>query len=135
MYSIHHVAVTASNFERSLEFYQKLGFKVLANNHLPEKQKKIALLQSGNFKLELFWYKDSKDEPITRETIGNNVNDVGVKHFALRVDSMDEVRAQLKELDIPLESELTTGDTGYEFFFIRDPDGIWIEFVQDDKYA
>jgi catechol 2,3-dioxygenase-like lactoylglutathione lyase family enzyme len=134
MYSIHHVAVTASNFERSLEFYQKLGFKVLANRYLPEKQKKIALLASDNFKLELFWYEDFSDEPTSRETIGNNVHDVGVKHFALRVDSINEARARLKELHISLESEPTTGDTGYDFFFIRDPDGVWIEFVQDDKY-
>jgi glyoxylase I family protein len=134
MYSIHHVAVTASNFEYSLEFYQKLGFKVLANRHLPDKQKKIALLQSGNFKLELFWFEDFKDEPATRDTIGNNVHDIGVKHFALRVNSMDEVRARLKESGITLESDPATGDTGYDFFFIRDPDGIWIEFVQDDKY-
>jgi glyoxylase I family protein len=135
MYKIHHVAVTASNFERSLEFYQKLGFKILANRDMPEKQKKIALLQSGNFKLELFWYKDMHDEPATRKTIGNNVQDVGMKHFALRVDSIDEIRTKLKELRIPLASEPTTGDTGYDFFFIRDPDGVWIEFVQDNKYA
>lgn len=134
MYSIHHVAVTASNFERSLDFYQKLGFRVLANRHLPEKHKKIALLASGNFKLELFWFEDGQDEPRTRETIGNNVHDVGAKHFALRVDSMDELRARLAELAIPLESEPATGDTGYDFCFIRDPDGIWIEFVQDDTY-
>ena len=134
MYSIHHVAVTASNFERSLEFYQKLGFKVLANRHLPEKQKKIALLASGNFKLELFWFEDLRNEPSSRETIGNNVHEVGAKHFALRVDLMDEVRARLRELNIPIETEPAAGDTGYDFFFIRDPDGIWIEFVQDDKY-
>ena len=134
MYSIHHVAVTASNFERSLEFYQKLGFEVLASRHLPEKQKKIALLASGNFKLELFWFGDVQDEPSSRETIGNNVHDVGAKHFALRVESMNEVRTRLEKLNIPFESEPATGDTGYDFFFIRDPDGIWIEFVEDNKY-
>jgi len=134
MYSIHHVAVTASNFERSLEFYQKLGFKVLANRHLPEKQKKIALLASANFKLELFWFEDSRDEPLSRETIGNNVHDVGAKHFALRVDSIDKVCNRLKGMNILLETEPASGDTGYDFFFIRDPDGIWIEFVQDNKY-
>jgi catechol 2,3-dioxygenase-like lactoylglutathione lyase family enzyme len=134
MYPIHHVAVTASNFERSLEFYQKLGFKVLVKRDVPEKQKRIALLDNGHFKLELFWYADTRDDPETRDTMGNNVHDVGAKHFALRVDSMEEIRAKLKELGIPMETEPAPGDTGYDFFFIRDPDGIWIEFVQDDVH-
>jgi glyoxylase I family protein len=62
------------------------------------------------------------------------VHDVGAKHFALRVDSIDEVRTRLKGLNIPLEAEPATGNAGYDFFFIRDPDGIWIEFVEDNKF-
>jgi catechol 2,3-dioxygenase-like lactoylglutathione lyase family enzyme len=41
MYSIHHVAVTASNFEQSLEFYKKLGFEVLADHQLPESRRRL----------------------------------------------------------------------------------------------
>ena len=132
---IHHVAITASNFENSLEFYQKLGFHVLANRHIADKQKKIALLQLNNFKLELFWYEDFIDQPEHRDTIGNNVKEVGAKHFAIRVDSLEETRNRLKKHGIEFASEPTPADTGYQFCFIKDPDGIWIEYVQDDEYA
>jgi catechol 2,3-dioxygenase-like lactoylglutathione lyase family enzyme len=132
MHNIHHVAVTSSNFERSLEFYKKLGFIELENRTIPERNKKIALLSLGNFKLELFWYDDYKDEPKTRETMGNNVHEIGSKHFAIRVDSLIEEKEILKKNGIELASEPAMGDTGYEYFFIKDPDGIWIEYVQDD---
>jgi glyoxylase I family protein len=135
MYNIHHVAVTASNFETSLKFYEDLGFTTLYSQHFPEKQKKIALLGVGNLKLELFWYEGLENDPAERDTIGNNVRTVGPKHFALRVDSLQETQKVLQAKGIPLASEPDTGDAGYLFFFIRDPDGIWIEFVQDDKYA
>ena len=128
------MAVTASDFEGSLAFYQKLGFRVLANRYIAEKQKKIALLQLGNFKLELFWYKDFADQPERRELMGNNVKEVGAKHFAIRVSSLEATIKELATQGIKPESEPDMGDTGYRFFFIKDLDGIWIEYVQDDKY-
>lgn len=134
MYSIHHVAVTASDFEVSLNFYIRLGFELLVKKNLKEKSKKIALLRQGNFKLELFWFDGALNRPESRNEIGNNVHEVGAKHFALQVDSIQDARSRLQKLGISLASEPAMGDSGYEFFFIRDPDGIWIEFVKDDMY-
>ena len=134
MYPVHHVAVTVSDFDKSLRFYEKLGFVTLAKRHIPEKNKKVALMQIGDSKLELFWYKDFKDLTESREEMGNNVHEVGAKHFALRVSSIEEARKDLLRKGITWMSEPTTGDTGYDFFYIKDPDGIWIEFVQDDLY-
>ncbi len=134
MHSIHHVAVTASNFENSLEFYQKLGFEILENRYVAEKKKKIALLQLGNFKLELFWYDDLTDQPEQRASVGNNVHEVGMKHFAIRVDSLEDVRKELEDQGISFASEPANADINYQFCFIRDPDGIWIEYVQDDMH-
>jgi catechol 2,3-dioxygenase-like lactoylglutathione lyase family enzyme len=131
---IHHVAITASNFEISLEFYQKLGFQILVNHHIPEKQKKIALLQLNNFKLELFWYKDFIDQPEHRNTMGNNVKEVGAKHFAIQVESLEKTRDMLRRHAIEFASEPAIADTGYQFCFIKDPDSIWIEYVQDDAH-
>ena len=135
MYSIHHVAVTASDFEKSLEFYERLGFKTLIKRDVPEKQKKIALLSLGNLKLELFWYADFEDHPESRDTMGNSVKQVGQKHFALKVDSLQEARVDLTNKGIDLVSEPDIGDCGYDFFFIRDPDGIWIEIVENNTHA
>ncbi len=135
MHSIHHVAVTASNFEVSLQFYLDLGFETLIRLDQPEKHKRIALLQLGNFKLELFWYDDLTDHPMSRDTIGNNVHDVGVKHFAIRVNSIQETYGELAGKGILPATKPERSDNGYDFFFIRDPDGIWIEYVQDDTYS
>ena len=134
MSTIHHVAVTVSDFERSIDFYEKLGFTVLVKKDTPEKKKKLALLRKGDLNLEMFHYDDLTNNTSNRDTIGNNVKEVGQKHFALRIDSVEDTISQLKASDIELASEPDVGDAGYQFFFIRDPDGIWIEYVQDNKY-
>lgn len=135
MSTIHHVAITSSNFESSIEFYKKLGFEVLFTKDTPEIGKRLALLSLGDLKLELFWWNDNVDHPARRESIGNNVKEIGQKHFAIRVDSIKETATWLGSLSIPLASDTNEGDAGYQFLFIRDPDGIWIEYVQDDKYV
>jgi len=134
MPSIHHVAITVSDLEKSLGFYQKLGFKILFSKDTPEKGKRLVLLAKEELKLEMFWYVDAKDNPSSRDTIGNNVKEVGQKHFALLVESVADAQNELQSLGILLASDPDVGDAGYKFFFIRDPDGIWIEYVQDDRY-
>lgn len=134
MSTIHHVAITVSDFDQSISFYEKLGFRVLVKKDTPEKKKCLALLCKGDLNLEIFYYDDHTNEPKSRETMGNNVKEVGQKHFAFRVDSITDTQQELEAAGIALTSEPDTGDAGYKFFFIRDPDGIWIEYVQDDNY-
>jgi len=134
MQSIHHVAVSVTDFEKSLSFYEKLGFKILFKNSKPELRKQLALMELGNFKLEVFCFEDSSDNPQTRQNIGNNIREIGQKHFAIQVQSLEQTLAKIQENDIELTSQPDVGDAGYKFFFIRDPDGIWIEYVEDNKY-
>lgn len=51
MSTIHHVAITASDFDESLAFYKKLGFVSYFNKYFPEKGKKLALVNLGDLKL------------------------------------------------------------------------------------
>lgn len=91
------------------------------------------MLQLGNFKLELFWFSELTDKPESRDTIGNNVHEVGNKHFAIQADSLEKTIAELQAKNIVPATQPQHSDNGYDFFFIRDPDGIWIEYAQDNK--
>lgn len=132
MPALHHVAISVSNLDASIAFYQKLGFTVLFAKDTPEKQKQLVLMGLDDLKLEIFCYANGENNPATRATIGNNVNDVGPKHFALLVDSIEDTQKALAAAGIDLASQPSTADAGYRYCFIRDPDGIWIEYVQDD---
>lgn len=112
MSTIHHVAVTVSDFEQSVTLYEKLGFTVLVKKDTPEKKKKPALLRKGDLNLEMFYYDDFTNDLSNRDTMGNNVKEVGQKHFALRVDSITETIQELEAAGIALASEPDTGDAG-----------------------
>jgi catechol 2,3-dioxygenase-like lactoylglutathione lyase family enzyme len=64
--------------------------------------------------------------------VGNDLETVGVKHLALRVPSVREARATLEQTGAVV-TDTARGRTGIDYFFVRDPDGIWVEIVQDDR--
>lgn len=132
MPALHHVAISVSNLDASIAFYQKLGFTVLFAKDTPEKQKQLVLMGLGDLKLEIFHYANSQDDATTRANIGNNINVVGPKHFALLVDSITDTQKELAAAGIDIASPPDTADAGYSYFFVRDPDGIWIEYVQEN---
>jgi glyoxylase I family protein len=84
--------------------------------------------------LELFAYTSSADDPDSRAQIGGNLDEIGVKHFALKVDSIEDARRDLIARKLaPEDVAITDGRTGLRYLFLRDPDGIWVEIVQDDR--
>nr|VFK54976.1 MAG: Glyoxalase/Bleomycin resistance protein/Dioxygenase superfamily protein [Candidatus Kentron sp. TUN]VFK58588.1 MAG: Glyoxalase/Bleomycin resistance protein/Dioxygenase superfamily protein [Candidatus Kentron sp. TUN]VFK61150.1 MAG: Glyoxalase/Bleomycin resistance protein/Dioxygenase superfamily protein [Candidatus Kentron sp. TUN] len=68
----------------------------------------------------------------TRE-LNSDLPVVGVRHFGLRVPSIVEARKHLEAAGLASDVEVKHGRTEIDYFFIRDPDGIFIEIVQDDR--
>lgn len=132
VYKFHHAAVSVRDLEKSIQFYGALGYEQVFRYDSDDGTKSIANLQLGDSFLELFYYSKNADKPPVDFAYANNVDEIGVKHIALRVNDINEALVDLKQKGLTDGNvEIKNGDTGATFFFIQDPDGIWVEFIEE----
>jgi glyoxylase I family protein len=133
MFSFHHVALTVSNIETSLKFYAIFGLRQVLEWQSDNKDLVIVHLKSGDMFLELFCYSRNTAKVLSYHD--NDLSQLGMKHFALKVESIEAAKKIIfttglaKKEDI----EVKQGRTGIIYFFIQDPDGNWIEIVEDKR--
>ena len=135
-YAIHHIALSVTDRERSLAFYEKLGFQQVHFWEADDKSLTITHLKLGDsgFILELFCYQNFTSAPETIYTTPTDLPVIGTKHFGLRVDSIEAARDDLAAKGIVKpDIRITQGRTGPRYFFIADPDGILVEVAEDNR--
>ncbi len=144
--SIFHFTVGASDFERSLEFYQTLGFKLLRDNRdvvwpdyvarqfgLRRAQGRGALLALGegplHTRLDLIqWLEPAPDPPPERP-----LADRAPRIVALRTRNLRAAYEELRRRGIAFLTEPRGPDaqTGIEAVVCcRDPDGLVVELIE-----
>ena len=145
--SIFHININCTNFERSLDFYQKLGFKIVRDLgetalrkvnpglRLPVDARLRAVLMvlgdnPRSTRLDLIEWKDPK-------TIGPanaNLLHAGMARIALRTKTLIADYEDLKAKGVefwtePIMIDLTNGKQE-GFVCCQDPDGTVIELIQ-----
>jgi glyoxylase I family protein len=129
MPSLHHLALIASDYPRSRDFYTRvLGLSILAENYRESRQSWKLDLALGSpphaVQIELFSFPNPPPRPTRPEACG-------LRHLALRVSDLDVEIARLKTLGIPAEPIRIDEFTGARFTFIADPDGLPIELYEE----
>ena len=133
MFVFHHVSLSVTNIDRSIAFYNVFGFKDAFRWTADDGTLEISHLKLNGFYLELFCYADSKPALDSMNVLETDLKVVGARHFGLRVQSIDKAKRLLIENGIDKSIEIKKGKTGIDYFFIKDPDGIFVEVVQDDR--
>ena len=123
---IDHVGIRVSNKTRSLDFYQKLGFELIADSGF-EKGHPLIMRHSSGVVINLLG-------PGMAVGDKNILMDVDIKypgytHMALRIDSLEEVMQYFEQHQIEITGSFNF--MGLKAVFIRDPDRNVIEF---DEY-
>ena len=145
--SIFHININCTNFERSFEFYRKLGFKVIRDLgegalrkinpglRLPVEARARAVLMilgddPRSTRIDLIEWKD----PRTEGRAYPNLLHAGMARIALRTKTLREDYAALKAQGIAFWGEpiLLKLKNGKEVGFVccEDPDGTVIELIQ-----
>ena len=132
-FKMHHVAISVKDIAESIRFYEILGFKVIQHWEDPEGTRQIAHLMLGSQLLEIFWYQHQVLAPRSSRSLETDLPRIGVKHFALEVDCLEEARDFVLSRALAPDVQIRTGKTGVSYFFIADPSDILIEFVEDKR--
>jgi len=122
--AIHHVAIIASDYERSKQFYVEfLGMRVIAEVFRQERQSWKCDLAIGDAQIELF----SFPTPPARLS---HPEACGLRHLAFSVPDIDTAVARLTALGIETEAVRLDPYTDRRFTFFQDPDGLPLELYE-----
>ncbi|MFQ2269246.1 VOC family protein [Aeromonas enteropelogenes] len=123
--AIHHVAIIASDYERSRHFYhQVLGLPIICETLREARQSwKLDLALPDGSQLELFSFPNPPARPSQPEACG-------LRHLAFRVGDINRVIAHLQRHGIEVEAVRVDELTGKRFTFFADPDGLPLELYE-----
>ncbi len=118
---IHHIAIIASNYEVSKNFYVNiLGFKVIRENYRKDRNSYKLDLKIGDSEIELFSMNECPKRLTRPEACG-------LRHLAFYVDNIEEVIKELNSKGIVTEPIRIDEYTDKKFTFFNDPDGLPLE--------
>lgn len=110
------------HMEESLKFYEEVvGLKVDSRFQAGPGQE-IAFLGDGETKIELICHENS-----SHINIGKDIS------WGFEVDSVDEMMRLVQEKDIAIEAGPFQPNPHTKFFYIMDPNGLKIQFVENKK--
>jgi len=133
-YRPHHIAFTVRDLEASKSFYGYFGFRLVAEWSAQDTSLTISHLRRDNgFVLEFFHYAANAEQQQPTFTVGNNLPEVGVKHLGFSVEDLAATREEILAAGIGEVTEITRGRTLVDYFFVRDPDGMYVEVVNDAR--
>ena len=126
--AIHHIAIIASDYERSKAFYSEvLGFRVIREVWRETRQSwKCDMAIGSHSRIELFSFPDSPPRPTGPEA-------QGLRHLAFSVSDLDTVVAHLVDENVSVEPIRVDEHTGSRFTFFRDPDGLPLELYEAEE--
>jgi lactoylglutathione lyase len=117
-----YTGIAVSDLDRSVKFYTKvMGMKMVARIKNPHTNGEFAELVSREGELptlELNWYADLKNYKTGDE----------LDHLGFLVEDAYKELERFKKLGIEIAKE-PYESKNHVIFFIKDPDGIWLEIV------
>jgi lactoylglutathione lyase len=123
MSELIHTCYRITDIDRSVSFYEKLGFEEKRRMPIGDDATNVFMgLPNDGARLELT-YNHGQDEPYDLGT--------GYGHIALAVDDLDGVLSELQGDGIePEKPPYTVREGGSRLCFVRDPDGYRIELIE-----
>ncbi len=121
-----HVGIRVHDLERSLHFYELLGFERGAGPF--DKEPVVILNHPCGLEINLVINAAKADEP-------NMLMDIptkhpGYTHIALKVEDLESAMRRVQAAGYRISEGPVTFPTGMRAFFVRDPDRNVVEFDQ-----
>lgn len=111
--------LSVKDMEESLKFYQDIVGLNIVDRFPTGPGMELAFLGDGETKVELVY-----NENESKVEIGGDIS------LGFEVDSLDEMLEFVKEKGIKIHSGPFHPNPGIGFFFVQDPNGLRIQFVE-----
>ena len=123
---LDHVGIRVMNFSSSIQFYKRLGFRVIREDF---EEGVVAIKHSDQVELNLL--DSGNDNHNNRNILMDvEVRYPGYTHYAMEVLSVKDAKEFLENINVKItEGPVTFGD-GKTSIFIRDPDLNVLEFTE-----
>jgi lactoylglutathione lyase len=117
-----HTCYRIGDIDRSVAFYEALGFEERRRMDLPDGAINVFMgIPGDGDRLELTW-----NPGVESYDLGTGYN-----HIALTVPSLEEILGELSKSDIgPEKPPYHVGEHGPLICFVRDPDGYRVELIE-----
>jgi catechol 2,3-dioxygenase-like lactoylglutathione lyase family enzyme len=138
--SFHHVAITVTDLDRSIQFYSDLmgmNLEWRMDHRRSEALEKVvglkdvdvsyAMLSGWGGRIELFQYHSPPGHPFS---VDKPVCDKGITHVAFQVDAIDSIYEKLLSQSVRFNSPPQTIRPGVRVAYFHDPDGIVLELIE-----
>lgn len=109
--------ISVSDLERSLKFYQDVAGLTLERRFTAGPGVEIAFLGGGETKVELICRG-------TKPEFGGDIS------LGFEVDSLDDMMESVESKSVKIHSGPFSPNPNTRFFYVQDPDGLLIQFVE-----
>ena len=131
-----HFSIGVKDIDESITWYKKhLDFHLVFKMYIEAQRVHLAFVRHGQFEIELIQHDEAISLLIKRPDPHNDREIIGAKHFAFLVEDVDSIYNRLKSEDVevlfePVIKENKEEGVREKIFFIRDINGVKLEFVQ-----
>ena len=129
----HAITLSVPDLDAAASWYEeKLGFRVVQRKSYPDFGTSLIFLELNGFRVELIFDKNAKPQP-PRPNPPAHTAIYGISQFAFRTDDLYAVKRQLTARSVPIVWEFKNEDLGVQFLFIRDLNGVLIQYLEPLK--
>lgn len=130
MFNIDHISISVEHLQETLKFYNNFGFEIYKEYH--DDSVDIIMLKLDNIFLEIFHYNNCNSLPEHAQELEKDLKTIGTKHFGLNVKNINEAKKWVEDNNLNNdEIEIHQGRLGRPYFFIKDPNGILVEIIEE----
>jgi lactoylglutathione lyase len=112
--------IHVEDMSRSLRFYQEVVGLPMSSRMAAGPGMEIVFLGSGESKVELIW-----DERVKTPDLGEDIS------LGFEVPSLDDMMKKVEDAGIELHSGPFQPNPHVRFFYVLDPDGLKVQFVEN----
>lgn len=130
----HHVTLSVRDWAHSVHFYEFFGYRTVLTWQADDDSLTIThMMRSDGQVVELFAYAANRAAAPLALGQGNDLDQLGLKHFAFTVRDLKSARDAVLAAALGEVTPIVEGRTRIAYFFVKDPDGNWVEIVQENR--